>query len=292
MRQFILLALIALLPVATPAAKAQNTRIESFKRAKKELRKIYKGSHPALYCGCKFTGRHVDRNKCGYKPQHNDAKAKRIHWEHVVPASAFGRNFAAWTKGHPSCRNGKRTFKGRKCARRASAEFRRMEADMHNLYPAEGELETARKNLQMGIIAGEKRMYGACDVEYTRYTIEPRPAVRGDIARAYLYMAKTYPKYMTLSLKQRTMFENWAKEDPVDQWEKTRNSRIAYVQGNSNSEIGNAKVTANNKKPPVARAPRVWRNGKSVPATQGGDTKAYGKYGKRIKHNHTPNSSN
>lgn len=231
----------------------QNNRIESFKRAKKELRRIYKGSHPALYCGCQFANSRINRHTCGYKPIHHDEKAKRIHWEHVVPASFFGRNFAEWKNGHKSCtyNRGKRRFKGRKCARRASAEFRRMEADMHNLYPAEGELETARKNLQMGIISGEKRRYGTCDVEYTKHTIEPRPAVRGDIARAYLYMADAYPKYMKLSAKQRKMFLNWSQQDPVDKWEKTRNERITRIQGNSNPYITGAKVIAT---PPVARS--------------------------------------
>lgn len=285
----LLLALAVALAAIAPSAHGQNVRIESFKRAKKELRKIYSGKHPALYCGCIFSGRSVDRSACGYKPQRNDAKARRIHWEHVVPASFFGRNFAEWKNGHKVCtrRGGKSRFKGRKCARRASAEFRRMEADMHNLYPAEGELETARKNLQMGIISGEKRRFGKCDVEYTIHTIEPRPEVRGDIARAYLYMADTYPKYMKLSAKQRKMFTSWSNADPVDDWERTRNERISRVQGNSNSYISGFKVIA---KPPVAKK-NSWQEtnaGKTKPQ----EKKPFGKYGKRIKHNFKPKDGN
>lgn len=281
------LALILVSSLAIPAKEgySQNTRIESFKRAKKEMRKIYHGSHPALYCGCEFSGRKISRKSCGYKPIRNDAKAQRIHWEHVVPASFFGRNFPSWKNGHQVCSNKGRKFRGRKCARRASAEFRRMEADMHNLYPAEGELETARKNLQMGIISGEKRRYGKCDVEYTVHTIEPRPEVRGDIARAYLYMADTYNRYLKLTAKQRKMFMAWSKADPVDAWEKKRNDRIAKVQGNSNPYISGASIVA---QPPVAHS-NSTSNGFGKPKGQGtvkdGFGKPYGKYGKKIKHN-------
>lgn len=310
-------------------AYGQNTRIESFKRAKKELRKIYGGSykggkHKALYCGCEFSRSKISRKSCGYRPIRNDQKAQRIHWEHVVPASYFGRNFPAWKNGHPVCgsksskRNRSNTnsyntntnntntnnvnsystkyskrgnrggFKGRKCARRASEQFRRMEADMHNLYPAEGELETARKNLAMGIISGEKRKYGACDVEYTIHTIEPRPAVRGEIARAYLYMADTYPKYMHLTAKQRKMFLNWSKDDPVDEWEKIRNDKITKIQGNGNPYISGAAVIG---KPAVAGKTKPngssWQEAKPTDK-KSTDQKPFGRYGKRIKHNFKP----
>jgi deoxyribonuclease-1 len=41
----------------------------------------------------------------------------------------------------------------------------------------------------MAMIAGEQRPFGACDVEIAERKIEPRPEIRGDIARIYLYMA-------------------------------------------------------------------------------------------------------
>ena len=56
-------------------------------------------------------------------------------------------------------------FKGRKCAQKINEEYRRMQADMFNLYPAIGEVNGRRSNYSMGIIEGEKREFGKCDVE-------------------------------------------------------------------------------------------------------------------------------
>jgi deoxyribonuclease-1 len=45
----------------------------------------------------------------------------------------------------------------------------------------------------MAMIEGEQRQFGACDVEIAERKIEPRPEIRGDIARIYLYMEASYP---------------------------------------------------------------------------------------------------
>jgi deoxyribonuclease-1 len=85
--------------------------------------------------------------------------------------------------------------------------FRRIEADLHNLTPAVGELNGDRSNLPYGIVAGEPRLYGACNFEIggkARVT-EPREEVRGDAARIWLYMADSYK--IKLGAAQRTLFE-------------------------------------------------------------------------------------
>ncbi len=94
----------------------------------------------------------------GYIPKKNNKRANRIEWEHVVPAYTFGIFFSEWTVGHPKCvkKNGKK-FKGRKCAEKVNKEYRRMQADMFNLYPAIGEVNGRRSNYSMAIINGEKR---------------------------------------------------------------------------------------------------------------------------------------
>ena len=48
--------------------------------------------------------------------------------------------------------------------------------------------------------------------------------MRGDIARAYLYMARIYG--MTLTEDERQRFEAWHEGDPPDSWEATRNERV------------------------------------------------------------------
>lgn len=112
-----------------------------------------------------------------------------------------------------------------------------MEADLHNLTPAVGELNGDRSNLPYGIVKGEQREYGQCDFEIagSPKLTEPRDEVRGDAARIWFYMADTYG--ITLSDVQRAMFEKWSQADPPDRWEKLRNTRIEAAQGNCNEYV-------------------------------------------------------
>jgi deoxyribonuclease I len=91
-----------------------------------------------------------------------------------------------------------------------------------------------RANCSMAIIAGEAREWGARDVEIAARKIEPRPTIRGDIARIYLYMDSVYPGRGIISEKNPPLFEAWDREDPVDAWECERDRRIVKLQGNHN----------------------------------------------------------
>jgi deoxyribonuclease-1 len=74
-------------------------------------------------------------------------RAKKIEWEHVVPAENFGRTFSEWCDGDKQCINRKgKKFKGRKCAEKVNAEYRHMQADMFNLDPAIGAVNALRSN--------------------------------------------------------------------------------------------------------------------------------------------------
>ncbi len=55
-------------------------------------------------------------------------------------------------------------FKGRNCAQKVNIKFRYMQADMYNLVPAVGEINGLRSNYGFGIIPGEKREFGPCDM--------------------------------------------------------------------------------------------------------------------------------
>jgi len=70
-------------------------------------------------------------------------------------------------------------FKGRNCARKVAVEFRYMEADMYNLVPAIGELNSMRSNYGYAMIPGEKRKFGKCDMEIEDRKAEPAPEKRG-----------------------------------------------------------------------------------------------------------------
>ncbi len=42
---------------------------------------------------------------------------------------------------------------------------------------------------------------------------------------------------MTLTAAERERFEAWAADDPPDDWERTRNERIAAIQGVGNPAL-------------------------------------------------------
>ena len=116
-------------------------------------------------------------------------------------------------------------------------EYRRMQADMYNLYPAIGEVNGRRSNYSMAIIKGEKREFGKCDVEIKNNKVEPKESIRGEIARTYLYMDSVYPDRGIISKKNRKLFDAWNRGDPVDKWECERAKRIERIQGNRNEVV-------------------------------------------------------
>ena len=201
----------------------------SFQKSKKILeKKIYPDHRTTFYAGCKFDARkHIDWQSCGYSPRKRAKRGKRVEWEHVVPAWEFGHQMQCWQHG------------GRKNCVKTSEKFREMEGDMHNLRPSIGELNADRSNYRYGMLPGELRRYGSVDfeVDFKARVAEPRPEVRGDIARTYFYMADRYGLH--LSRKQKQLFNAWDKSDPVDQWESERNCRVKAIQGNANPYIGN-----------------------------------------------------
>ena len=211
-----ILIIISLI-ILSSDAYSQNTQITSFSKSKKLLLKVYKDNPFTLYCGCTFKGKKPNLSSCGYIPKKDKKRANRIEWEHVVPAHAFGQSFSEWRNGHPKCvsKKGKK-FKGRKCAQKMNEEYRRMQADMFNLYPAIGEVNGRRSNYSMAIIEGEKREFGKCDVEIKSRKVEPREEIRGEIARTYLYMDSVYPGRGIISKRKMKLIDGWNQSDHVD----------------------------------------------------------------------------
>ena len=244
-------------PPRPPPRVEGNVRVASFDEAKAILTQIYADHRFDLYCGCAFLprpgeGLRVDLAGCGYEPANDAARAARIEWEHAVPAAAFGRAFVEWREGDPRCvdRAG-RPYKGRRCARRSPA-FARMEADMHNLFPAVGEVNGLRADLPVGILEPPDRApphrratktayrFGACATSIEGGVLLPRPEVRGDVARAYRYMDAAYPEARILDEPHRALFVRWSEQDPPDAWEIERDRRIAERQGNANPFVSGA----------------------------------------------------
>ncbi len=210
-----------------------NKHPKDFDEAKRVLKSLY-GQGKDFYCDCDYdlkSKQVIDPSSCGFKA--HSSRGRRIEWEHVVPASIYGRKIKSWSEGDAACVDHGQMKRGRNCAREVSNVFRQMEADLYNLRPAVGELNRARANFSFGEVAGEARAFGACDFEVKNQLVEPRPAVRGDIARIYFYMDSRYPGFGILPAEQIALFEAWHREDPLDEEEIQRLEALEDVQGNS-----------------------------------------------------------
>lgn len=215
-----------------------NQRIASFSKAKKAMREVYKGNESSIYCGCTYNGSAVNLANCSFKPKKPKKKrSRRIEWEHLVPAKRFGDSFSEWKDGHQLCVDKKgKSFKGRNCARKLSVPFRLMESDLYNLAPAIGEVNAIRSHLPVTQLKNktQNRIQGYCKTVISSDGIEPRDAAKGQVARAYLYMAKTYPHHVQLSPQEKSMFDSWHQKFPPSKEERKRSERITLQQGNSN----------------------------------------------------------
>jgi deoxyribonuclease-1 len=206
----------------------------SFSKSKRLLAtEVYPKHQIAFYSGCQY--KVVEKklipihSSCGFTYRKNKNRSQRIEWEHVVPAWLFGHQLRCWQQG------------GRLNCRNSNATFKQMEADMHNLVPAIGEINGDRSNYQYGMIAGEQRLYGKPDIEiaFSERTAEPPKSVFGDIARTYFYMVDKYN--LKISSQQQQLFIAWNNLDPVDAWEREKNKRLKEVQGDENLYITHYK---------------------------------------------------
>jgi len=218
------------------AQESGNTTVTSFTKSKRVLLEdVYPDHLITFYCGNPFSADKKVIPSDAYTPKKDNDRAKRIEWEHIVPASLFGKQFPAWTDGHPECvTSSGNAYKGRRCATKMVEAYQFMQADIHNLVPAIGEINGLRSSYPYGILSGEIREFGNCDMEIENKTAEPPPNVRGNIARIYFYMGYVYPDFDIVDDNNRDMMNELRTADPVDEWECTRSKRIESLQGNEN----------------------------------------------------------
>lgn len=221
--------------ISCPILANGNTQIESFNKAKQILMtQIHVEHNRTLYCDAPYDSAKRVTLPAGFTTTKHLARAAKIEWEHVVPAENFGRSFAAWRDGDAACVDSKgKSFKGRKCAEKTVREYRLMQADMYNLFPAIGAVNAMRSNYNFTMLPQTPASFGSCAMKIENRKAEPPEIARGPIARTYLYMAATYPKF-SMSRQTRQLMEAWDKMYPVSQWECTRADRIRDVQGNEN----------------------------------------------------------
>lgn len=221
--------------------------VENFAKAKKLLPSIYYDLHKqygytsTIYCGCEISykpnGKRVnwsiDLDSCGYKVRKNKERASRIEVEHVMSAWEFGHQLKCWKEGNR-----------KNCA--SDKQFDLMEGDLHNLYPAVGEVNGDRGNFQFTDMGVKPNQYGQCQmyVNFKGKKAQPPKEAMGPIARAHLYMAEQYK--IRLSDGQRKLYEAWNRQYPATPFECDRNKLIAKAQGNDNRFITEScKLTGN-----------------------------------------------
>ena len=194
-----------------------------------------------LYCGCNWewkgeSGGRTNLAQCGYKVRAQQTRAERTEWEHIFSAWAMGHQRQCWQKG------------GRSNCEKTDPVFSRMEADMHNLTPVVGEVNSDRSNYNQTQLGGAFTQYGACKskTDFKARSFEPRDEAKGMVARVSFYMADHYN--LRLSKQQQQIFMSWNNKYPVSDWEILRDKRIAKHMGHSNPFVtGVKKWTLNHK---------------------------------------------
>ncbi|MGN1281683.1 MAG: endonuclease [Succinivibrio sp.] len=206
-----------------------QAQINSYRQARVAMVDIFRqldAPVTTLYCGCNiiFTknGYKPDLESCGYKIRKNAKRAQRIEAEHIMSAWEFGHNRQCWKQGR------------RKGCNSTDETFNRIEADLHNLYPAIGEVNADRSNFMFSSDSAKGSPYGRCQmiIDRSRQRVTPPEGARGIVARAYLYMSEKYS--IPLDKEHINLFNRWNKAYPPSKNECRRNRLIAQIQGNDN----------------------------------------------------------
>ena len=127
--------------------------------------------------------------------------------------------------------------------------------DLFQVIPSDAKANSAKGNFPLGEVSGSTvfsnaRMKTGDDAHGDR-VFEPCDEYKGDFARIFFYVATCYPDvnwqdrsdvnvsfrkedYPTLKEDILPMLLRWSKNDPVCEWEITRNERAYGEQGNRN----------------------------------------------------------
>jgi deoxyribonuclease-1 len=212
----LLLPVLLLFSAANSCAGGQ-TMIPDYATAQRQFfwPNLYPKGGRDLYCNVRFT---ADR---------------RLTIDHVFAAD--------WSATHHGCRNRD------ECPIPA---YGFAEGDLHNLWPAIGAINSSRGDKLFGEIPGNKFTLppSVSDLKcaYKRTTgqnaiVEPRSAVKGDIARSLFYMHVEYGLDLRGMLP---MLKRWNTGDPPNAEERSRNNRIEKLQRTRNQFIDKPQLAA------------------------------------------------
>ena len=160
-KRFILCVISYAFMVSPALSKAPD----DFYQAKQVVYRLFKDHKTTLYCQCPFNERReTDLKACGMQSASHIKRARRVEIEHMMPAENFGRQFKCWREKLCVDTHSGRTYKGRKCCQKISAEFRQAEAELYNLWPAVGLVNQARSNFRYSPLPQKNGFYG-CAME-------------------------------------------------------------------------------------------------------------------------------
>ncbi len=189
----------------TSCASADNSQYNKVRDTVFWLQ-VYNKDYETLYCGIK-------------KPE-----GSLVTIEHIYPVSWIAKSLGCASS--KDCKLDK---------------YREASSDIHNLWPALRRFNSSRSNLPFGEIKGNEPRFKKTPCDFERTTgkdavVEPRDAVKGQIARSYLYMVHWYnlPTHDLLPLMVK-----WNKEYPPTAEEIARQRVIEEKQGRQNPFITN-----------------------------------------------------
>jgi len=211
----------------------------TFQQAKKILKEqVYfdraSSDFGTLYCGCNWdwvgqSGGRTDLERCGYQTRAQPNRAKRIEYEHIVPAHSLGQQRQCWQQG------------GRKNCVRTDPVFNRMHVDLRNLSISVGEYNADRSNFRFSMLPDTPFQHGACPskVDFKQRAAEPRDKSKGLVARTYFYMHDRYN--LPMSRSQQQLMMAWDKQYPPSPWELERERRLTRAMRHANPFLSGEK---------------------------------------------------
>ena len=221
---------------------AGNSKITSFGNAKEKLPKVYGNKAKTFYCNCDYQKKTIKLKGCRLQLKKFKKRSKRLEWEHIVPAHAFGKSFKEWRDSKSMCgvkksKSGKiKKISGRKCASKKNKLFRYMESDIYNLVPAIGSINAIRSNYSMAEINISQKLCST-DLKISKRKVTPPSFRKGDVARIYMYMDQEYPGRGIISKKNQGLFKKWNFEDPISAEECVIYLKKKAFQGNINKVL-------------------------------------------------------
>ncbi len=207
----------------------------SFSQAKRIAVQLFSDKRETLYCACRFNeNNQVDLKSCQMHEAAKVERARRIEWEHMMPAQHFGKHFQCWNE--KLCESKGTPYKGRKCCSKIDPVFKHIEAELYNLWPAVGVINQARSNYPYAMLNIKKKLYGCqFSADKKKRKVEPRDEVKGLVARANLFISYHYN--IPLEKEQRHLFELWHAQYPPSQRERQWAKEVAEIEGYHNPYI-------------------------------------------------------